>query len=202
MNNYHRPPISIGCIPEDQKHECNKYWPNTHSIVWHSTQSRSCVSQWSEWLRKLANQIAALFTETFGVFALCHIYNAKLVTEQGIAQLGEHVLYTSLHFTTVETDIVFAQSLEPTARRIKFLRSVVREIRRCPRDGVRDPITDALLYMHSAGNTRGRPGGSAHSLGPRPFPPMRLRKGGWDAEERVWRHGLSQHGFWNVNLNN
>ena len=33
--------------------------------------------------------------------------------------------------------------------------------------------------------------GSEPSLGPRPFPPMRLRKGGWGAEERVWRHGLN-----------
>ena len=41
---------------------------------------------------------------------------------------------------TVETDTVFPQSLvscEPTARRINFLRSVVCEIRRCPRDAVR-----------------------------------------------------------------
>ena len=39
-----------------------------------------------------------------------------------------------------ETDTVFAQSLvsrEPTAQRINFLRSIVREIRRCPHDGVR-----------------------------------------------------------------
>ena len=43
-------------------------------------------------------------------------------------------------FKIVEIDTVFAQSLvsgEPTARRINFLRGVVREIRRCPRDGVR-----------------------------------------------------------------
>ena len=45
-----------------------------------------------------ATQVTTLFTETFGLFALCHnIYNAKLVTEQEIAQLGKLVYMSCLY---------------------------------------------------------------------------------------------------------
>ena len=44
-----------------------------------------------------ANQVTTLFTETFGVFALCHIYNAKLVTEQEMHSLVS--MYYILHST-------------------------------------------------------------------------------------------------------
>ena len=35
------------------------------------------------------------------------------------------------------------------------------------------------------GGGGGGGGGGESSLGPRPFPPMRLRKGGWGTEERT-----------------